>query len=112
MSKEIISNFYYILFLLQIVNATRLMELLILEPGPSNRSRSDKDGKQLSGTCVIVLFYARWCIFSSQAAPHFNAIPRSFPYIKAVAIDAIKHQRYIFTYIIGKYIQSVLFKTV
>ncbi|KAL6424166.1 hypothetical protein ACFW04_009791 [Cataglyphis niger] len=78
----------------EIVNATRLMELLILEPGPSNRSRNDKDDKQLPGTCVIVLFYARWCIFSSQAAPHFNAIPRSFPQIKAVAIDAIKHQSF------------------
>ncbi|XP_018376273.1 PREDICTED: thioredoxin domain-containing protein 15 [Trachymyrmex cornetzi] len=78
----------------EIVNATRLMELLMLEPGPSNRSRNDKDGKQLPGTCVLVLFYARWCVFSSQAAPHFNAIPRSFPHIKAVAIDAIKHQSF------------------
>ncbi|KAG5318954.1 TXD15 protein, partial [Pseudoatta argentina] len=78
----------------EIVNATRLMELLMLEPGPSNRSRNDKDGKQLSGTCVLVLFYARWCVFSSQTAPHFNAIPRSFPHIKAVAIDAIKHQSF------------------
>ncbi|XP_011861972.1 PREDICTED: thioredoxin domain-containing protein 15 isoform X2 [Vollenhovia emeryi] len=78
----------------EIVNTTRLMELLTLEPGPSNRSRNDKDGKQLPGTCVFVLFYARWCVFSSQAAPHFNAIPRSFPHIKAVAIDAIKHQSF------------------
>jgi len=78
----------------EIVNATRLMELLILEPGPSNRSRNDKEGKQLPGTCVLVLFYARWCVFSSQAAPHFNAIPRSFPHVKAVAIDAIKHQSF------------------
>ncbi|XP_077262660.1 thioredoxin domain-containing protein bug isoform X2 [Temnothorax americanus] len=78
----------------EIVNATRLMELLILEPGPSNRSRNDKDGKQLPGTCVLVLFYARWCVFSSQAAPHFNAVPRSFPHVKAVAIDAIKHQSF------------------
>lgn len=78
----------------EIVNATRLMELLILEPGPSNRSRNDKDGKQLPGICVLVLFYARWCVFSSQAAPHFNAIPRSFPNIKAVAIDAIRHQSF------------------
>ncbi|XP_014483832.1 PREDICTED: thioredoxin domain-containing protein 15 isoform X3 [Dinoponera quadriceps] len=78
----------------EIVNATRLMELLILEPGPSNRSRSGKDSKQLPGTCILVLFYARSCVFSSQAAPHFNAIPRSFPYMKAVAIDAIKHQSF------------------
>lgn len=78
----------------EIVNATRLMKLLILEPGPSNRSRNDKECKLLPGTCVIVLFYARWCIFSSQAAPHFNALPRSFPHIKAVAIDAIKYQNF------------------
>ncbi|KAL0100949.1 hypothetical protein PUN28_019380 [Cardiocondyla obscurior] len=78
----------------EIVNATRLMELLILDPGPTNRSRNDKDGKQLPGTCVLVLFYARWCVFSSQAAPHFNAIPRSFPHVKAVAIDAIKQQSF------------------
>lgn len=77
----------------QIVNATRLMKLLILEPGPSNKSRNDKEGRLLPGTCVIVLFYARWSIFSSQAAPHFNALPRSFPHIKAVALDAIKYQK-------------------
>ncbi|EFN86401.1 Thioredoxin domain-containing protein 15 [Harpegnathos saltator] len=78
----------------EIVNATRLMELLILEPGPSNRSRNGKESKQLPGTCILVLFYARSCVFSSQAAPHFNAIPRSFLHIKAVAIDAIKHQSF------------------
>lgn len=78
----------------ELVNATRLMELLILEPGPSNRTRNAKNSRRLPGTCVLVLFYARWCVFSSQAAPHFNAIPRSFPHIKAVAIDAIKHQSF------------------
>lgn len=78
----------------EIVNATRLMKLLILEPGPTNRSINHKEGRLLPGTCVIVLFYARWCIFSSQAAPHFNALPRLFPHIKAVAIDAIKYQHF------------------
>ncbi|XP_053981742.1 thioredoxin domain-containing protein 15 [Hylaeus anthracinus] len=78
----------------EIVNATRLMKLLMLEPGSTNRSINNKEGRLLPGTCVIVLFYARWCIFSSQAAPHFNAIPRSFPHIKAVAIDAIKYQHF------------------
>lgn len=78
----------------ELVNATRLMELLILEPGPSNRSRNKKDGKQQPGTCVLVLFYARWCVFSSQAAPHFNALPRSFPHIKCIAIDANKHSSF------------------
>lgn len=78
----------------ELVNATRLRELLILESGPSNRTRNDKNGKQQPGTCVLVLFYARWCVFSSQAAPHFNALPRSFPHIKSVAIDAIKYQSF------------------
>lgn len=78
----------------ELVNATRFMELLILEPGPSNRTRNDKDGRQQPGTCVLVLFYARWCVFSSQAAPHFNALPRSFPHIKCIAIDAIRHQSF------------------
>lgn len=77
--------------MVEIVNTTRLP---ILEPGPSNRSRSDGEEKRVPRVCVIVLFYARWCVFSSQAAPHFNALPRFFPHIKAVAIDAMKHQSY------------------
>ncbi|CAK9833556.1 Thioredoxin domain-containing protein 15 [Anthophora retusa] len=85
----------------EIVNATRLMKLLMLEPGPSNRSRNDKEGRLIPGTCMIVLFYARWCIFCNQAAPHFNALPRSFPHIKAVAIDAIKYQNFNAQYGIG-----------
>ncbi|OAD57324.1 Thioredoxin domain-containing protein 15 [Eufriesea mexicana] len=78
----------------EIVNATRLMKLLVLEPGLSNKSRNDKESRLLPGTCVIVLFYARWSIFSSQAAPHFNALPRAFPHIKAVALDVIKYQNF------------------
>ncbi|XP_011301741.1 thioredoxin domain-containing protein 15 [Fopius arisanus] len=78
----------------EVVNATRLMELLIMEPGPSNRTESKKEGKIPPRTCVLVLFYTRWCVFSSQAAPHFNALPKFFPYIRAVAIDASKYQNF------------------
>lgn len=77
----------------QIANATRLMELLIIEPPPNNRTEAKKDGKVAPRTCVLVLFYSRWCVFSSQAAPHFNALPKFFPHIKAVAIDAAKYQK-------------------
>lgn len=69
------------------------MELLTVEPGPTNRSRNFNEIKQTPGTCVLVLFYARWCIFSSQAAPYINALPRFIPHIKVVAIDAMKYQR-------------------
>ena len=70
------------------------MELLILDPGPQNKTRNAKEEKLLPATCMIVMFYAKWCVFSSQAAPHFNAIPRLYSHIKAVAIDAMKYQKY------------------
>ncbi|XP_024941997.1 thioredoxin domain-containing protein 15 [Cephus cinctus] len=78
----------------ELVNATRLMELLILEPGPSNRTKNSKEGRQVPGTCVLVLFYARWCVFSSLAAPHFNVLPNFFSPLKTVAIDAIKYPNF------------------
>lgn len=66
----------------------------MLEPGTANRTKNSTEIRLLPGPCVVVLFYARWCVFSSQAAPHFNALPRFYPHIKAIAIDAMKHQRY------------------
>ncbi|XP_001600982.1 thioredoxin domain-containing protein 15 [Nasonia vitripennis] len=78
----------------EIVNYTRLMELLILDIGTPNRTRNSKEDKQLPGACILVMFYARWCVFSSQAAPHFNAIPRFYPHLKVVAIDAMKYQNF------------------
>ncbi|XP_043279620.1 thioredoxin domain-containing protein 15 isoform X2 [Venturia canescens] len=76
-----------------VVNATRLMELL--KPvTTTNQSDTNSEGKVQARTCLLVLFYARWCIFSSQAAPHFNALPRFFPRIKAVAIDASRYQNF------------------
>ncbi|XP_011502983.1 PREDICTED: thioredoxin domain-containing protein 15 [Ceratosolen solmsi marchali] len=70
------------------------MELLILEIGTPNRTRNSKEDKMLPGACILIMFYARWCIFSSQAAPDFNAIPRFYPHIKVVAIDAMKYQNF------------------
>lgn len=69
------------------------MELLILDIGTPNRTRSSKEEKALPGACIFIMFYARWCIFSSQAAPHVNAIPRFYPHLKVVAIDAMKYQK-------------------
>jgi len=39
----------------------------------------------------MVFFYASWCPFSAKAAPHINALPRAFPAIKIVAVDAWYH---------------------
>ncbi len=45
--------------------------------------------------CFVVLFYAPWCPFCAKVAPHFNALPRVFPRIDFVAIDAIKFNTYV-----------------
>ncbi|PSN58110.1 hypothetical protein C0J52_01019 [Blattella germanica] len=70
----------------ELVNSTRLISLLITEPNVTNR-RSTAD-------CIALLFYARYCPFSSMAAPHFNALARAFPDIKMAAVDAMKHHSF------------------
>ncbi|VEN46807.1 unnamed protein product [Callosobruchus maculatus] len=65
----------------QITNDTELIK--ILQP---DSKVTDRDSPAL---CVLVLFYSKYCPFSSMAAPHFNALPRAFPDIKMVAINAM-----------------------
>lgn len=67
----------------QLVNDTELIKLLL--PNPNVTS------KETPGNCVGVLFYSKYCPFSSMAAPHFNALPRAFPDIKMVAINAMMY---------------------
>ena len=43
--------------------------------------------------CYILLFFARWCQFSVRFAPHFNALPRTFPGLDFVAYDVSKSLR-------------------
>jgi thiol-disulfide isomerase/thioredoxin len=42
-----------------------------------------------SGNCAVVMFYAPWCMFCAETAPHYNALARAFPEIDVLAIDAI-----------------------
>ncbi|XP_072256837.1 thioredoxin domain-containing protein 15 [Pyxicephalus adspersus] len=63
-------------FTLQIINASQdLMELL----NPN------------SSECSMVLFFTPWCRFSAALAPHFNALPRAFPTLHFLALDASQH---------------------
>uniref|UniRef100_A0A8D0GXM6 Thioredoxin domain containing 15 n=1 Tax=Sphenodon punctatus TaxID=8508 RepID=A0A8D0GXM6_SPHPU len=63
-------------FTLQILNVSQdLMEFL-------NPNSSD---------CTVVLFYTPWCRFSANLAPHFNSLPRAFPTLHFVALDASLH---------------------
>ncbi|MEE6516495.1 hypothetical protein FKM82_026011 [Ascaphus truei] len=63
-------------FTLQILNVSQdLMEFL----NPNNSE------------CTLVLFYTPWCRFSAGLAPHFNSLPRAFPMLHFLALDASQH---------------------
>ncbi|XP_066447154.1 thioredoxin domain-containing protein 15 [Eleutherodactylus coqui] len=44
-----------------------------------------------SSECTMVLFFTPWCHFSAALAPHFNALPRAFPALQFLALDASQH---------------------
>lgn len=67
----------------EIINGTTLGKLLQVNPDIASRD--------VEADCVLVLFFARACPFSAHAAPHFNALARSYPNIKMVALDALKY---------------------
>ncbi|XP_072397514.1 thioredoxin domain-containing protein 15 [Diabrotica undecimpunctata] len=67
----------------QLTNDTELIKML--QPDPKVTSRD------APAMCVAVLFYSKYCPFSTLAAPHFNALPRAFPDIKMVAINAMMY---------------------
>ncbi|KAL2094691.1 hypothetical protein ACEWY4_009410 [Coilia grayii] len=57
-----------------------------------NASQDLMDFLNVSGTeCSLVLFYTTWCQFSANLAPHFNALPRVFPTMHFLALDASQH---------------------
>ncbi|XP_076024666.1 thioredoxin domain-containing protein 15 [Genypterus blacodes] len=63
-------------FTVQVLNASQdLMEFL-------NANSSE---------CSVVLFFTSWCQFSASLAPHFNALPRVFPSMHFLALDASQH---------------------
>lgn len=66
----------------EIINGTHLAKLLTIKPEITSRDTE--------ADCVLVLFHARACPFSAHAAPHFNALARSYPNVKMVALDALK----------------------
>ncbi|XP_049876409.1 thioredoxin domain-containing protein 15 [Pectinophora gossypiella] len=67
----------------EIINGSRLNKMLQIKP--------DITSRDMEADCVLVLFYARACPFSAHAAPHFNALARSYPNVKMVALDALKY---------------------
>ncbi|XP_028322658.1 thioredoxin domain-containing protein 15 [Gouania willdenowi] len=63
-------------FIVQVLNASQdLMEFL-------NANSTE---------CSVVLFFTAWCQFSASLAPYFNALPRVFPSMHFLALDASQH---------------------
>lgn len=52
-----------------------------------------------SSECTIVMFYYKWCVFSSAAAPHYNALGRLYPQFNVLAVDAYGHNRLVKNYL-------------
>lgn len=67
----------------EIINGTSLAKLLQID--------TEIISRDIEADCVLVLFYARACPFSAHAAPHFNALARSYHNVKMVALDALKY---------------------
>ncbi|KAL4721629.1 hypothetical protein ACJJTC_013472 [Scirpophaga incertulas] len=66
----------------EIVNGSYLGKLLQIKPDITSRATE--------ADCVLVFFFAKACPFSAHAAPYFNALARSYPNVKMVALDALK----------------------
>lgn len=64
-----------------LVNDTELMSILTHNPNIT--------AKDEAAPCCLILFYSKYCPFSSMAAPHFNALPRAFPDVRMLAINAM-----------------------
>ncbi|KAJ2940415.1 hypothetical protein O0L34_g95 [Tuta absoluta] len=67
----------------ELINGSSLTKLLQI--------KQDIASRDTEADCVLVLFYAKYCPFSAHAAPHFNALSRSYPNVKMVALDALKY---------------------
>ena len=49
-------------------------------------------------SCVLVLFYARFCRFCGKLAPLYNAVGRSYHSLPILAMDAYQHNRCVLHY--------------
>ncbi|XP_078659771.1 uncharacterized protein LOC144904630 isoform X1 [Branchiostoma floridae x Branchiostoma belcheri] len=66
----------------KVVNGTELIHQLKVTQTAAGNVTAE-------GDCVLVMFYAPWCPFSAAAAPAYHAVPRAFPAVTVLAIDAV-----------------------
>lgn len=53
----------------------------------------DKNSTENVTDCLLVMFYAPWCHFCAQTAPHYNALARAFPQLDFVAVDTAQFSK-------------------
>jgi len=59
------------------------------EAGKEKEKEKEKDHPW----CMIVNFYAPYCPFSARLAPYYNALPRVFPRLYVIAVDATDYSK-------------------
>ena len=67
----------------KIVSSSRLLQLL----------NFDKNDTENVTDCLVVMFYAPWCLFCAKTAPHYNALSRAFPQLDFVAVDTAQFSK-------------------
>ena len=45
------------------------------------------DSSKYTNTCMILMFFARWCQYSANFAPVYNSLGHSFPQLPILALD-------------------------
>lgn len=69
-----------------LTNGSILAEQLLVENNVTHKNVSSK--------CIVIFYYATFCPFSINAAPHFNALAKFFPDITFYALDAYNEQMF------------------
>ena len=70
-----------------LVNGSAYQSYIFEEYNSSVSNRSQ------AAVCSITMFFASWCQFSAEAAPHFNALARVFPQIRSHSLSSLSRPK-------------------
>jgi thiol-disulfide isomerase/thioredoxin len=69
----------------RLVNGSHFLHVL------SEQFNSNVTNRTTPAKCMLVFFFAPWCPFSAEAAPHFNAFGRIYSDLPVLAVDSSKY---------------------
>lgn len=67
----------------KLITTAKLLQMLNFE----------KNSTENVTDCLLVMFYAPWCHFCAQTAPHYNALARAFPQLDFFAVDTAQFSK-------------------